>query len=352
MNRLERIALSTLTNLKPDILLKIFDQYDSIRDLKKDIFRMPFEIQFDEIEANMIRLEKCFSRTDLIILEQSEKEYPAILKETADPPWCLFCKGNTQVLRDDTLKIAVVGARKNTSYGKLTVDMIVPSLAENGICIISGLAYGIDALAHKKALDANGQVIGVLGCGVDFIYPKSNESLYKAVIKNGCILSEYLPWEEPRPYYFPQRNRIISGLSNGVLVIEAATKSGSLITAKCALEQNRDVFAVPGPINSYSSGGTNKLIQNGAKLIMKTEDILEEYPGYSLKDDKEALKKIIESLETDESEVFELISRGITQFDDLINKSELKASTLNYILTMLTLKGVIDVVGTQYQIKV
>ncbi len=352
MNRLERIALSTLSNIKLENLVKIFDQYNSIADLKEFAFRFPFEIKFDEIDKNMARLEKCLSRTDLTILEQSEREYPAILKEIADPPWCLFCKGNTQVLRDDTLKIAVVGARKNTNYGKLTVNMIVPALAESGVCIISGLAYGIDALAHKKALDVNGQVIGVLGCGVDYVYPKSNASLYKAVIENGCLLSEYLPWEEPKPYYFPARNRIISGLSNGVLVIEAATKSGSLITARCALEQNRDVFAIPGPINSYCSGGTNKLIQSGAKLIMKSEDILEEYPGYALEEDQGTSKKILESLEPDEKEVFELISLGMTQFDDLINKTGLNASTLNYTITMLTLKGVIDVVGTQYQIKV
>ncbi len=354
MNKIERIAIASKLNLNFHDLKRLFENYDSLKALKNDSFRLPFQINIEEIGAEIERLEKCSVREDLKIITFEDEDYPSILKEINDPPWCLFLKGQVDVLRDDSVKLAVVGSRKNSHYGKLTIDMLIPPLIEKGVCIVSGLAFGIDSLAHKKSLEYDGKVIGVLGCGVDIVYPKSNENLYKQVLQNGCIISEYLPWERPRTYYFPRRNRIISGLSLGVLLVEAAIKSGSLITARCALEQNRDVFAVPGQINAYSSGGTNDLIKKGAKLVSCSEDIFEEYPEHfstskNLELKQIAEERIFEEMTKDERLVFRLIEEGITDFDTLTHKSDLDASMLNYTLTLLTLKGVIDVVGTSYQ---
>ncbi|MEA1884068.1 MAG: DNA-processing protein DprA [Thermotogota bacterium] len=357
MNRNEKIAVAAKLALNFNDLKKLFENYDSLRVLGNDSLRLPFKVDIQEIVSVIERLEKCHTRKDLRIITYEDEDYPPILREINDPPWCLFVKGKVDVLNMDLMKFAVVGSRKNTHYGKLTVDMIVPLLVEKGICIVSGLAFGIDSLSHKKALEYNGKVIGVLGCGVDIVYPKSNEGLYKKVIQNGCIISEYLPWERPRTYYFPRRNRIISGLSRGVLVVEAAKKSGSLITARCALEQNRDVFAIPGQINAYSSGGTNDLIKKGAKLVTCTEDIFEEYPDSFSPLQNEELqetleKRAVQDMNDEERLVFGLIKEGVSDFDTLTDRSQLDTSSLNYTLTLLTLKGVIDVVGTSYQKRV
>jgi len=350
----ERIAVAAALNLNFFDLQTLFEQYDSLRALENDAFRLPFQVKTKEITAEIERLEKCSVREDLKIITFEDEAYPQILREINDPPWSLFVKGSLDCLSEDSFKLAVVGSRKSTQYGKLVIDMLIPPFVEKGCCIVSGLAFGIDSLAHKKALECDGAVIGVLGCGVDVVYPKSNENLYKKVIQNGCIVSEYLPWERPRTYYFPRRNRIISGLCRGVLLVEAATKSGSLITARCALEQNRDVFAVPGQINAYSSGGTNDLIKKGAKLVSGCEDVFEEYPDYfsasiSQEQRRAVQGRIIEDMTDEERLVFGLIEEGISDFDTLTHRSQLDASALNYTLTLLTLKGVIDVVGTCYQ---
>ncbi|MFW6262789.1 MAG: DNA-processing protein DprA [Thermotogota bacterium] len=356
MNRIEKIAVASTLNMNFYDLKKLFDNYDSLKALENGALKLPFRINLEEMIAVIKRLEKCGVREDIHIVTYEDEQYPPILKEINDPPWCLFIKGAIDVLHDHVFKLAVVGSRKNTQYGKLVVDMLIPPMIERGVCIVSGLAFGIDSLAHKKSLEYNGTVIGILGCGVDIVYPKSNEMLYKKVIQNGCIVSEYLPWERPRTYYFPRRNRIISGLSQGVILVEAATKSGSLITARCALEQNRDVFAVPGQINAYNSGGTNDLIKKGAKLVSCCEDIFEEYPGFftasSNKEQKESERRLIEEMSDEERVVFRLIEEGVSDFDTLTDKSLLDASSLNYTLTLLTLKGVIDIVGTSYQKRV
>ncbi len=354
MNRIEKIAVASKLTLNFSDLKKLFENYDSLEALENDSHRLPIQINAKEIEAIVEQLDKICVRKDIHIITYEDEGYPSILREISDPPWCLFIKGNLDVLKEESFKFAVVGSRKNTHYGKLIVDMLIPPLVEKGTCIVSGLAFGIDSLAHKKALEYDGMVIGVLGCGVDIVYPKSNENLYKNVLRTGCIISEYLPWERPRTYFFPRRNRIISGLSKGVLVVEAAKKSGSLITARCALEQNRDVFAVPGQINAYSSEGSNDLIKKGAKLVSCTEDIFEEYPDYfytSKNNESRELieRRVIEDMNREERLVFDLITEGISDFDTLAVKSQLDASSLNYTLTLLTLKGVIDVVGTSYQ---
>jgi len=357
VNRIEKIAVASKLSVNFYEKQRLFENYATLNDLAQACERLPVKINLDDIHELINRLEACTLRNDLKMITYGEEGYPELLRQINDPPWCLFVKGDDSVLTDEALKLAVVGSRKSTRYGKLVIDMLIPQLVERGVVIVSGLAFGIDSLAHQKALETHAKVIGVLGCGVDTVYPKSNENLYRQVLQNGCLVSEYFPWEKPRTYYFPMRNRIISGLSRGVLVVEAAKKSGSLITARCALEQNRDVFAIPGQINAYSSGGTNDLIKKGAIPVSEVEDVFQEYPDYftPFKNNElsEALeKRIVEDMSHEEKQVFSLIEMGVCDFDTLSHQSGLDASVLNYTLTLLTLKGVIDVVGTSYQKRV
>jgi DNA processing protein len=204
-----------------------------------------------------------------------DEEYPVALREIPDAPLLLFYKGELGLLKRPA--IGVVGSRKPTPYGRAACAHLVKQLSEAGFVIVSGLAYGIDAEAHRSCLRAGGQTVGVLGCGIDQIYPPSNRKLFEEIGNIGLLLSEHPPGVPPIPGLFPERNRIISGLSLGVLVVEAAARSGSLITADCALEQGREVFAVPGPIFSEVSVGPHNLIKQGAKLVTSSSDMIEEF---------------------------------------------------------------------------
>lgn len=199
--------------------------------------------------------------------------YPKNLLNMYDRPALLYVAG---VLNSDDISIAVVGSRHASTYGRYTTDRISRELALRGVTIVSGMARGIDSCAHRGALAAKGRTIAVLGSGLDVIYPPENKKLFDAIVQQGAVISEYPPGTPPLPFHFPARNRIISGMSWGVLVVEAGEKSGSLITAKLAMEQGREVFAIPGPIDSASSRGANSLIKQGAKLIENVDDILEE----------------------------------------------------------------------------
>ena len=207
------------------------------------------------------------------IITYSDELYPAKLLNIYDRPAFLYVKGN---LTKDEITIAMVGSRQASTYGKYTTERISRELAIKGITIVSGLARGIDAAAHRGALAASGRTIAVMGSGLDVIYPHENKKLYADIVQNGAVISEYPLGTPPRANNFPARNRIISGMSYGVVVVEAGEKSGSLITARLALEQGREVFAVPGSIDSASARGTNKLIKQGAKLIENIDDILED----------------------------------------------------------------------------
>ncbi|MBT0586652.1 DNA-processing protein DprA [Alteromonas oceanisediminis] len=210
-----------------------------------------------------------------------DDDYPPLLKQIASPPLVLFLQGNRALLTSH--QIAIVGSRYTTHTGKTTAHQLAHSLAGRGITVTSGLAMGIDAAAHRGALAVGGRTLAVLGCGIDQIYPKRNHALYAEITKNaGLLVSEFFPGTSAKAEHFPRRNRIVSGLSLGTVVVEAALKSGSLITARMALEQNRDVFAVPGNIQSRNSEGCHYLIQQGAKLILNDEDILEEYQHLNL----------------------------------------------------------------------
>ncbi|MCC6934560.1 MAG: DNA-protecting protein DprA [Candidatus Yanofskybacteria bacterium] len=213
---------------------------------------------------------------DVQALYIEDAAYPELLRRIADPPSPLYCRGNTALL--STFCIGVVGTRLASDYGRQATRDLAGQLAANGVTVVSGLALGIDAIAHQAALDAPGKTIAVLGTGIKNLWPKENERLGKRIIEEGgLVVSEYPGTMPGGKHTFPKRNRIISGLSRGVVVVEANKKSGSLITAACALDQNRDVFAVPGSIYWPRSAGSNLLIQQGARPVMTVSDILESY---------------------------------------------------------------------------
>lgn len=223
---------------------------------------------------------EAFQRSEIGGIGIESAEYPEALKATFDPPVFLFYRGDPSVLKKPL--IAIVGSRKATPYGKLEAAKLAETLAGCGFVVTSGLAMGIDAAAHRGALDGGGETVAVLGSGVDQIFPRENELLAARILKQGALVSEFPPGTLPRPWHFPQRNRIISGLSLGVIVAEAGEKSGALITARYAGEQGREVFALPGRAGSPLSRGGNRLIQDGGKLVQEIGDILAEFPYLSL----------------------------------------------------------------------
>lgn len=212
-------------------------------------------------------------------LTLADPDYPPLLRQIPDPPPALFVRGS--VPSPGVMAVAVVGARQATPYGRMVAERLAGDLARAGVVVVSGFARGIDAAAHRGALEAGGITVGVLGCGLDVTYPAGSGGLAERVVRRGALLSEFPLATRPLPVNFPRRNRIISGLCRGVVVVEAAERSGALVTARCALEQDREVFAVPGPVRAATSVGANRLIKAGAKLTEDWADVLEELiPGW------------------------------------------------------------------------
>jgi DNA processing protein len=207
----------------------------------------------------------------------ADDDYPPLLKQLVDPPLALFYRGNLAL--SQTPAVAMVGSRRASAYALSAAAHLARELVSAGVTVVSGLARGVDAASHQATLDASGQTIAILGTGIDIVYPRSHRRLFQSIAERGLILTEFLPGTPPLRFNFPVRNRIISGLTLGTVIVEATGQSGSLITARMAAEQNREVFAVPGPIFSPGSEGTHRLIQYGAKLVHETNDILDELPG-------------------------------------------------------------------------
>ncbi len=266
--------------------------------------------------------------------------YPHKLKNIYDPPYVLYIKGSK--INFDVPLISIVGTRRATPYGKWAAHQFAKELAKWDVGIISGLALGIDTCSHKGALDGNGYTIGVLGCGLDQYYPASNRSLTDKISENGCIISEYCSGTPPLKHHFPARNRIVSGLSDGVVIIEAPEKSGALITVDFALDQGKDVYALPGNINNMQSKGTNKLIRDGARILLEVDDIIEnlkyKYPICKIDMEQSARDDLSES----EMQVFNVIKRNPVNIDLIINETGIKVSELSPILTILEIKGYIS----------
>jgi DNA processing protein len=275
------------------------------------------------------------------ILTWEDEAYPQRLKEIEQPPPVLYVRG--EYLPEDVFSVAIVGTRRVTAYGRQITEELAAFLAANGITIISGLARGVDVIAHQTALKAGGRTIGVLGSGVDKIYPPEHRALAEKMAERGAIISDYPPGTPPDASNFPPRNRIISGLSLAVVVIEAGETSGALITAEFAAEQGREVFAVPGSILAPQSKGTNKLIQKGALPLLSVDDLMQALDLTRLGEQK-AARKIIPTDET-EARLMHVLGAEPLHVDEIRQQAELPIERVTAALALMELKGMVRQVG-------
>ncbi|GLI37150.1 DNA-processing protein DprA [Geobacter hydrogenophilus] len=282
-------------------------------------------------------------RTGCRIVTILDDEYPQLLREITDPPPFLYVRGS---LAGIGTAVAVVGSRRASAYGRTVTGRMAEELARHGVAVISGLARGVDTAAHRGALKGDGTTVGVLGCGVDVVYPAENRQLFREMAEQGAVVSEFPLGTAPLAENFPRRNRIISGISHGVLVVEAAERSGSLVTARIALDQGRDVYAIPGNITNDGSRGANRLIREGAKLVESVEDILEELPGGRVA--RRGVPAPAPDLPPAEAAVFALLAPEPLHIDEIIAKSALTVGELSAMLLRLELKGAVTQLPGKY----
>lgn len=275
------------------------------------------------------------------ILIWQDKAYPQRLKEIGQPPPVLYIRG--EYLPDDLFAVAIVGTRRATPYGRQITEELSTFLAVNGMTVISGLARGVDAVAHQSTLKAGGRTIAVLGSGVDKIYPPEHRALAEQMMERGAIISDYAPGTPPDASNFPPRNRIISGLSLAVVVVEAGETSGALITAEFAAEQGREVFAVPGSILAPQSKGTNKLIQNGALPLLSVNDLMQAL-DITRVGERKAARKIMPS-DAIEAKLLTVLTSEPMQIDEIRNQAELPIEKVSASLALMELKGMVRQVG-------
>jgi len=310
--------------------------------------------KFDDWELadqELLKIEKW----GISLLTLNDPDYPKALFQTYNPPLLLYVKG--EIIERDEISMAIVGSRLPDRYGRTVAQTLSGELASLGITIVSGLARGIDSFAHEAAIKAGGRTIGILGCGLDQIYPPENKKLYTEVSQNGAVISEFNLGTPPIAQNFPRRNRIISGLSLGVVVVQASEKSGSLISASFALDQNKEVFAVPGHIDHKLSRGTHWLIKRGAKLVETVDDIINEIDSLRSLQGKDLFEedrrgKILATLTKSQKEVFSVLSSDPVHIDEINKLTGIEPSSL--LSTLLTLElndVVVQLPGKHSQIK-
>jgi DNA processing protein len=286
-------------------------------------------------EVNLDEVLRQVERAGAQVLTWDTPDYPALLRQIADAPPVLFVRGT--LTPADEWSVALVGTRKATVYGREVAHRLATDLVQNRVTLVSGLARGIDSIAHKSALDAGGRTLAVLGSGVDYIYPAEHRKLAEAIVENGALISDYPLGTRPEAANFPARNRIISGLSLGVVVVEADVKSGALITADFALDHGREVFAVPGSILSPASAGCNRLLRDGANVVTEVGDILEAL-HLDHASEKQLAREILPSNPT-EAAILEHLTAEPRHLDELSRETELPVATISSTLVMMELKG-------------
>jgi DNA processing protein len=352
------IRFSHLLGIGPTTFKKLVSHYGSaknaylapIHELKEIIStKLAEKIKEHRNTFDIKRECDICKESNIVIITQKDSRYPNQLLNLEDPPICLYVKGDLKNYNFGTeLYLAIVGTRKPTYYGELIATQFAAELAQAGLVIVSGLALGIDALAHTAALEVGGKTIAFLGCGVNIQYPPANRNLYKRILNNkGLIISEVPPNMQVIPGLFVQRNRLISGLSRGILVAEGLKDSGSLITARFAAEQGKDVFAPPAPINSEYSEAPNLLLKEGAKLVTSVKDILDEYAIAS----SDNSLKIIQSLSEREEKIYYLIKQHPIDSDEISRKLNIPIYKLLITLSDLEIKDLIIKKGGIYSIK-
>ncbi|MCH7517700.1 MAG: DNA-protecting protein DprA [Candidatus Dadabacteria bacterium] len=360
------IALSMVSGIGGVLTKNLFNKFQNPEDIfkapKKELLKVEGigdkHIEsiknFDNWDKAGQELEKIEKR-GIKLLPLNDPDFPDSLSHTYNPPPYLYMYG--EILPQDKLSIAIVGSRMPDQYGRLMAESLSGELTSLGVTIVSGMARGIDSIAQSEALKRGGRTIGVLGCGLDIVYPPENVKLNKKVSQNGAILSEFPLGTPPLAQNFPRRNRIISGLSLGVVVVQASEKSGSLISASFALDQNREVFAVPGNVGEKLSRGTNWLIKRGAKLVETVDDIISEVEALrnlNREDspDEDRIEKIVSSLTQNQKEVFLVLKRDPLHIDEIIRLTGIEPSNLLSILLTLELNDyVAQLPGKHFQVK-
>ncbi|PIR03485.1 MAG: DNA-protecting protein DprA [Candidatus Magasanikbacteria bacterium CG11_big_fil_rev_8_21_14_0_20_43_7] len=308
----------------------------------KEDFIDTFILWRDEVDES--RIEKILKQEQITIITKEDDTYPPLLKEIYDPPFCLFVRGELDLAH--AYPLAVVGTRKCSPYGRQITQEIVGALAAHGLTIVSGLALGIDGIAHESALDAGAKTIAVLGSGINqrHVYPPVHRQLANRIVeRGGAVISEFPPGTLPSKFTFPRRNRIISGISLGTLVVEAAEKSGALITSSCALEHGREVFAIPHPVTSETGSGPNKLIKEGAHIVTQATDIIDVLNLKELETFTQNAKIIPDTKA--EAALLEHLSREAQHIDELTKLSKLTSRDVNSTLTLMEMKGKVRNLG-------
>lgn len=291
-----------------------------------------------DLEAELQRVQAA----GVQVLTWDDAEYPANLRQIPLPPPVIYVRGT--LLQQDEWAVAVVGTRRASAYGREVAHTLATELARNGVTVVSGLALGIDAVAHQAALDADGRTFAVLGSGVDQLYPAKNRSLAKRILENGAVISEYALGTRPEANNFPPRNRIISGLSHGVIVVEAGKRSGALITARFAADQGRDVFAVPGSILHPGSAGCNNLIQDGAFPLLSVDDVLDQLNLERIHE-QQSVRQTVPPDPT-EAMLLEHLSQEPRHVDEIVREVTISPAQVNSLLAIMELKGLVRQVGT------
>ena len=359
MSKGESLLYLNAIGLNHDELKYISQKFEDPFKIIDDVKNLNEEIRIEaKIKEKIIQESKLFDfdryvnymhSNDISYTTIYDKEYPEILRCIDDSPKLLYIRG---CLEDKRPGLAVVGSRKCTDYGKWAAEKLVSDLSNYGVNIISGLALGIDKIAHTTAIKSGLKTIAVLGCGVDMVYPASNKGVYNDIINgNGAIISEFRLETPPLPYHFPLRNRIISGLALGLIIIEAKEKSGTLITANYAATQGKEVFSLPGNINSIYSKGTNALIRDGAKIITDVMDIVVELPELqAISENIKMIDKDLSRLSEDEKKVYEVIVLKPMSIDEISQVVNMPISLLMSVITMLELKGIATEIDNKWNI--
>ena len=345
------LLLSSVPGIGPNRIRALFSYFHSFSEIFQASVRTL--IQINGIETKTAQnIKKCNNRkfvddqlkgleeTKTRLLTFWDDDYPEPLKQIYDPPAFLFIRGEFHP--HDKYAVAIVGTRQPSNYGKVVTEKIVAALSRYQISIISGLAYGVDTIAHRTALKTSNRTIAVLGSGVDVIYPYENNSLAQKIRGNGVLMSEFPLGTKPDRNNFPRRNRLVCGMALGVVVVEAGKKSGALITAAMALEQNREVFAIPGNIDSPNSFGTNALLKQGATIATSADDIIDElYPKLQSLLTSEVKSQIPVDLTVDEKHIYSVLSNEPTHIDHLSQKVHMPSSKVLAVLLTMELKNLI-----------
>lgn len=323
------------------IMLSFETSYKKKRDAV-DGADSPAKLYRDYSHADVVIEE--MNRKGIVAITLRSKLYPAQLKDIYDPPQVLYCKGDLSLLEDGAERIAVVGTRRVTRYGKDVTREFVSAFAKAGVCVVSGMARGVDSVAHKTALDEGGKTIAVLGSGTDVIYPPENAELYERIAKEGLIVSEYPPSTPPHAFRFPERNRIISGLSKGVLITEAGAGSGSMITADTAIEQGRDLYVVPGNIFSETSKGCNdKIKELQAAAVTTPEDVI------GVREKRADKEQLAIQLTLEQARIISILEDSESaHFSELLAKSGLNVNELTALLSEMEIYGFINKLSGNY----